>query len=150
MPLGGAGRTWFVAGAVAAVAVAFGAGLAQPWASESGSARVSSGRASLSGLSRDRARGEGGEGDACAGDTVRGIAARNGLLVAVGARAVPPEPGDDYCDARLKLWRSGDATTWEPVEPSGLAVTDALDTVAADTSGFLALLARLPGRGRGR
>ena len=65
-------------------------------------------------------------------------------------RAVPPEPGDDYCDARLKLWRSGDATTWEPVEPSGLAVTDSLDTVAADTSGFLALLARLPGRGRGR
>jgi hypothetical protein len=191
MSLGGTGRSWFVAGAVAAVAVAFGAGLAQPWASESGSARVPSGRASSAGVaatevvetgialeyhvagvvewqdelvaltsggevvrsgdgrawetipasgfaSRDRARGEGGEGDACAGDTVRGVAARNGLLVAVGARAVPPEPGDDYCDARLKLWRSGDATTWEPVEPSGLAETDSLDTVVADTSGFLA------------
>ena len=191
MPLGGAGRSWFVAGAVVAAAVAFGAGIAQPWASESGSGGVPTGRASFAGVaatevvetgialeyhvagvvewrdelvaltsggevvhsgdgraweaipasgfaSRDRARGQGEEGEACAGDSVRGVAARDGLLVAVGARAVPPEHGDDYCDARLKLWRSGDATTWEPVEPSGLAETDTLDTVVADTSGFLA------------
>ena len=191
MPLGGAGRSRLVAGAVVAAAVAFGAGIAEPWAGESGSARVPNGGASVAGVaatevvetgitleyhvagvvewqgalvalssggevvrsgdgraweaipasgfaSRDRARREGGEGEACAGDTVRGVAARNGLLVAVGARSVPPEPGDDYCDARLELWRSNDATTWEPVVPSGLAETDSIDTVVADTTGFLA------------
>jgi hypothetical protein len=86
--------------------------------------------------SRDRARGT--DGEACAGDTVRGVAARDGVLLAVGARAVPPEPGDDYCGARLELWRSTDATTWEPVKASGLSETDTLDTVVADTSGFVA------------
>jgi hypothetical protein len=81
---------------------------------------------------------DGRDGEECAGDAVRGLAARNGLLVAVGQRAVPPEPGDDYCDARLKLWRSSDATTWEAAEPSGLAETDHVDAVVSDAAGFLA------------
>lgn len=85
---------------------------------------------------RSRARRESGE--ACAGDSVRGVTARNGLLVAVGAQAVPPEPGDEHCDARLKLWVSRDAATWSAVDPVGLAPTDTLDTVVADTSGILA------------
>jgi hypothetical protein len=182
MPLGEAGRSRLVAGAVVGAAVAFGAGIAQPWASESGGVSpggggatevvetgialdyhmagvaefqggivgLSSGgevvrsrdgraweRVSASGFTpRTSTRRE--DGEACAGDTVRGVAARNGLLVAVGARSVPPEPGDDYCDARLELWRSSDATTWEPVQPSGLSETDSVDTVVADASGFLA------------
>ena len=50
-------------------------------------------------------------GEACAGDTVGGVAAGNGLLVAVGAQAVDPEPGDEYCDARRRVWVSNDAAT---------------------------------------
>jgi hypothetical protein len=95
-------------------------------------------------------RGDGRDGEECAGDTVRGLAAANGLLVAVGQRAVPPEPGDDYCDDRLKLWRSNDATTWEPFAPSGLAETDRVDAVVSDATGFLAFgSARVPGREEG-
>jgi hypothetical protein len=95
-------------------------------------------------------RGDGRDGEECAGDTVRGLAAANGLLVAVGQRAVPPEPGDDYCDDRLKLWRSNDATTWEPFAPSGLAETDRVDAVVSDATGFLAFAcARVPGREEG-
>ena len=77
-------------------------------------------------------------GEACAGDTVGGVAGANGLLVAVGEQAVDPEPGDEYCDARRKVWVSNDAATWRAVEPSGLAATDVLDTVVGDSSGFLA------------
>jgi len=50
MPLGGTGRSWFVAGAVVAAAVAFGAALAQPWASESGTRGIPTGGASLAGV----------------------------------------------------------------------------------------------------
>jgi hypothetical protein len=183
MPLGRAGRKWFVAAAVVTACVAVGAGLAQPWASEPGAGRPPGGAFDTDAVETDIAldyhvvgvtelRGElvaltsGGEvvrsrngrawekvtasgftprrrardvdGEACAGDAVRGVAAWNGLLLAVGQRAVPPEPGDEYCDARLRVWVSTDATTWNAVEPSGLAETDAVDTVVADTSGFLA------------
>jgi hypothetical protein len=83
---------------------------------------------------RDEREGE----EACTGDAVRGLAARDDLLVAVGERAVPPEAGDDYCDARLVLWRSTDARTWERVEPAGLAETDEVEAVVSDATGFLA------------
>ena len=182
MPLGGAGRTRLVAGVVVAAAVAFGAGVAQPWAGESrgispggGGATevvetgialdyhvagvaelqdeliaVTSGgevvrsrdgraweRVPASGFTpRTTTRREGGAG--CAGDTVRGIAGREGLLVAVGAQSVEPDPGDEYCNAVRKIWVSSDGATWKAVEPSGLAETDSLDTVIADASGFLA------------
>jgi hypothetical protein len=86
----------------------------------------------------DEREGEREGEEECTGDAVRGLAARNDLLVAVGERAFPPEPGDDYCDARLKLWRSTDATTWTMVEPSGLAETDRVDAVVSHPAGFLA------------
>lgn len=95
-------------------------------------------RVPATGFAPSARAGREGEGEECAGDGVRGLAARNGLLVAVGERAVPPEPGDDYCDARLKLWRSTDAATWTVVEPSGLAETDRVDAVASHPAGFLA------------
>ena len=182
MPLGGAGRTRLVAGVVVAATVAFGAGVAQPWASESGGISpggggatevvetgialdyhvagiaelqdeliaVTSGgevvrsrdgraweRVPASGFTpRTTTRREGGAG--CAGDTVRGIAGREGLLVAVGAQSVEPDPGDEYCNAVRKIWVSSDGAKWKAVEPSGLAETDSLDTVVADASGFLA------------
>ena len=182
MPLGGAGRSRLVAGAVVAAAVAFGAGVAQPWASESGGISPGGGGATevvetgialdyhVAGIAelqdeliavtsggevvrsrdgrawekvpasgftpRTTTRREGGA--ACGGDTVRGVAGREGLLVAVGAQSVEPDPGDEYCNAVRKIWVSSDGATWKAVEPSGLAETDSLDTVVADTSGFLA------------
>jgi hypothetical protein len=195
MPFGRAGRPWFVVGAVVAVGIAAVAGLAQPWSSESGSARVRGRGAAGAGVTEvietgvvleysvagvvewrgglvvvttagevvrsddgrrwhtvpatgftPRERG-GRDREACAGDSVRGVAARNGFIVAVGQRAVPPEPGDDYCDARLKLWRSTDATAWEAFEPSGPAETDLVDTVVSHTTGFLAFgSSRVPDR----
>jgi hypothetical protein len=187
MSKGRAGRRWFVGSAVVAVAIAVGAGLAQPWASDSSSGRVQTGgsfpgietevietgielRYSVAGIvewrgevialtgggevvrSRDgraweqvaasgfspRTRATGEDGRACAGDGVRGVAARGDLLVAIGQRAVPAEPGDEYCDTRLEVWVSTDAATWNAVEPSGLADTDTVATVVADRPGFLA------------
>lgn len=77
-------------------------------------------------------------GDDCVGDAVGGIAAANDVLVAVGQRYVPPDPGDDYCETRLKLWRSPEGTAWEVVEPSGLGETDRVETVVTHAGGVLA------------
>jgi hypothetical protein len=57
---------------------------------------------------------------------------RDGLLVAVGAQSVEPEPGDEYCNARRMVWVSSDAETCTTVEPSGLAEGD---YVATDVGG---------------
>jgi hypothetical protein len=77
-------------------------------------------------------------GDDCMGDAVRGIAAANDVVVAVGRRYVPPDPGDDYCQTRLRLWRSRDGAAWEVVDPSGLADTDRVDTVVTHAGDVLA------------
>jgi hypothetical protein len=192
MALGRGVRGGFVAGVVVAVAVAAGAGLAQPWAGDPGAPRARTGgaaaaevvetgiplRSHVAGVapfggelvavtgggevvrSRDgrswrqvpttgfspRTTTRRKNGEACAGDTVGGVAAGNGLLVAVGEQAVDSEPGDEYCDARRKVWVSNDAATWRAVEPSGLAATDVLDAVAGDPSGFLAFGSARPPR----
>jgi hypothetical protein len=76
--------------------------------------------------------------DACRGDAVGSIAAGKELLIAVGEQYVPPEPSEEYCETRLRVWRSRDAATWEVVESVGIEDTDRVDAVMADTAGFLA------------
>jgi hypothetical protein len=77
-------------------------------------------------------------GDDCAGDAVRGIAAGKQFLVAVGEQFVPPDPGEDYCERRLRLWRSREGTDWQVVNPAGLGESDRVDTVVTDAGRILA------------
>lgn len=69
-----------------------------------------------------------------------------GSSLSSGGQSVDPEPGDEYCDARLKVWVSDDAATWRAVEPAGLEATDVVDTVVGNTSGFLAFGSPRPPR----
>jgi hypothetical protein len=68
------------------------------------------------------------------------VAAGDGFLVAVGQQSVDPKPGDEYCDARSKVWVSDDAATWRAVEPAGPSPTDgSMDAATAWSGGVVAL-----------
>jgi hypothetical protein len=79
-----------------------------------------------------------GAGPQCTGAVVGGLAARDDLLVAVGYRYLPPEPGDEYCETAPMVWRSRDAQTWEALAPAGLSEQDSIDVVTTDENGFVA------------
>jgi hypothetical protein len=79
-----------------------------------------------------------GAGPRCTGAAVGGLAARDDLLVAVGHRYLPPEPGDEYCGTAPMAWRSRDAQTWEALAPAALSDQDSIDVVTTDANGFVA------------